>query len=74
LEKKNSSQICHFHLVISVGRNYSPQNSLIATFTVNLCVHIQLFSVFHNTAVIGCCMWLHRSGYHTDRCGLYSVR
>jgi len=30
--------------------------------------------VFYVTAVTGHCMWLHVSGYHSDRRGLFSVR
>jgi len=30
--------------------------------------------VFHITAGIGCIKWLPVSGYHSDRCGLQSVR
>ena len=37
LGKKNSSQTCHFHMVICVGRNYLYQNYLMASFNVNLC-------------------------------------
>ena len=68
--KKISIQISHFRKVVSLGRSYLRQNSLTASFKVTLCVNIHLFSVFHITAIIGYCMWLHVSGYHPDRCGL----
>jgi len=72
--KKNSIQSSHFPMFIIGGRNYLRQNSLTSLFNVNLCVNIQLFSVFHITTSSEYCMWLHVAGYHSDRCGLQSDR
>jgi len=37
-------------------------------------VNVHFFTVFRITAGTGYSMWLHFSGYHSDRCGLQSVR
>jgi len=37
-------------------------------------LNIQLLSDFHISARTGCIMWIPVSGYHSDLCGMYSVR
>ena len=44
-------------------------DGFIYLYVVNIC----LFTVFRISASIGYCMWLYISGYHSDRCGLYTV-